>query len=92
MTDQINTGSRNVGAARNPETRHLGTEITVRDNQFAGNNTILHDVLLMVNVVNEQIQRRHTLDNARFKLLPFFSRYDPWNHVEGNRPLHRLNL
>ena len=60
------------------------------ENDLRRDDPVLDDTLLVVDVVEEEIQRRDTLHQARFDLLPLARRDDPRKRVEREDPLRPL--
>ena len=58
----------------------------------AGNDLILEDLLLVVEVVQEEVQRRDPLDEAGLKARPFAGRDDSRDQVEREDPLGALRV
>ena len=57
-----------------------------------GNHARLQDLLVVVDVVDEGVQRPHPLFEPRLQAHPFLHRQDPGHDVEGDQPLGTLFL
>lgn len=76
-----------VDVERHVHALHLGAILRVRVHLFGGNFPCPDDVVIVVDVANEHIQRAYPLSKAGFQLAPFIAGDDARNHVEGNQAL-----
>ena len=56
------------------------------------NYSVFYDLLLVIDVVQEKIQRRDPLNQAAFKILPFLRRNDARHQVEGKNTLRAARV
>jgi hypothetical protein len=66
---------------------HLGAVLGVEEHLFGGHHAGAHDVVPVVDIVDEHIQRAHALLQARLQVAPFVGGNDPRDQVEGNQAL-----
>ena len=57
---------------------------------FLGDDLFLEDALLVVDVVQEEVQRADALLQAAFQQSPFVRRDDARDQVEGENPFRAL--
>jgi hypothetical protein len=62
------------GAERRLDAAHVGAEVLRRGDNRGGHQPILDELLLVVDIVDEQVQRGGALDQARLDALPFLAR------------------
>ena len=79
-----------VDAERRLDANHLGHEGRVGDDQFLGDLARLDDLLAVIDVVHEGVERAHALLDAGRQTAPFGRRDDARNDVEGDEPLGRF--
>jgi len=66
---------------------HLRAVLRVAENLFSGNYARFENLLVVVNVVNEGVERAHALLQAGLEPNPFFQRQDAGHDVEGDEAL-----
>ncbi len=66
----------------------LAPEIGRPGHQLGGDDTGAHRSLVVVDVVDEQVERVEPLDQARFDKLPLLGGHHPGNDIEGPRAVH----
>ena len=66
---------------------HLGAVLGVVQHQVGRNNARTQDVLPVVDVMDEAVERRHSLHQAALHLRPFMAGDDAGDQVERNQPL-----
>jgi hypothetical protein len=81
--------ARDVGvdAAGDVDALHLRAVLGVAQHLFLGDDARLQDLLVVVNIVNEGIQRPHALLQAAFEPDPLFQGQDARHDVEGDEAL-----
>jgi len=76
-----------VDLARQVHTHHLGAELAVLEHVLGRHDAGLEDLLTVVDVVQEAVQRRHALRQALLHAGPFIAGDDARDQVEGDQPL-----
>jgi hypothetical protein len=76
-----------VDAALHGQALHLGTVLAVVQHQFARQQAGTQDFLVVVDVVQEAVERRHALHQAGLHALPFMGGNDARYQVERNEAL-----
>jgi hypothetical protein len=94
LADAHDVGADDVGVdpARRREADHFRQEGDIALDQPGRDLAGLHDLLVVVNVVQEHVQRTHPLLDALGQALPFPVVDDPRHEVERDQPLGRLRL
>jgi hypothetical protein len=83
----VDAGDVGVDVARDIHAHHFLAELRVLQHLVGRDLAGAQDVLLVVDVVDEVIQRLHALAQAGFEMAPFGRRDDARNDVERNQPL-----
>ena len=81
----VNAADVRVNVARHIDTHHLGAELGVLKNLLGGHHAGLDDVLPVVDVMDEAVERRDALHQTFFHASPFVSGDDAGNQVKGNQ-------
>ena len=76
-----------VHVLRDVQAHHLGTELRIGQDQVGRHDACAQDVLAVVDVVDEAVERRDTLHQAAPHAAPFLRGDDARNQVEGDQPL-----
>jgi hypothetical protein len=71
-----------VGAAGHVEADHLRPVVGIAEHERARHHAVLQDALLMIDVVEEEVERGDALDHARLDVLPLRRRQHARDHVE----------
>jgi len=90
VADQIDTGDVGVDAVVQVQAQHGDLEGVVGEHLLGGNDTGLEDLLIMVDVVREPVQRGRALLQTLHQQVPLALLDDAWNRVERNQPLGAL--
>ncbi len=53
----------------------------------SGDDLVLEDLLVVVNIVEKQVERDDALGEARFQMFPFVGRQHPRDRIERKDPL-----
>ena len=88
--DEVDPDDMGVDPARRADPDHLRQVGRVAGNHRGGQATRPDDFLLVVDVIEEGVDRPDTLFDAARQLRPFGSRNDPRDDVEGYEPLFGL--
>jgi hypothetical protein len=81
-----------IDAARRLDPDHVGQKGIVAADHLFGDAARLHDLLLVVDVVQKGVDRAHTLFDPARQPRPFRARDDARDDVEGDKPLLGLGL
>ena len=84
---QIDSRDMRVDVAGHVDTDHLGTIERVAQNVTSGDHAFANDALVVVNVVQEKIERAHPLLESERELAPFLGAQNARHDVERNEPL-----
>src|SRR5262245_22184805 len=87
IADQVRAADVNVNILRHLEVHELAAKMFSRKDVVRGNNTLLDDSLLVINVVEEKIERRDALRQTAFEKFPFLRRNDSRDEIERKNPL-----
>jgi len=83
--DDVDAGDVRVDAARHVDAHHLGAELRVAQDLLGRHMARLDDLLAVIDVVDETVQRAHPLRQALFHLGPFVRRDDARDQVERDQ-------
>ena len=83
--DQIDAGDMGIDAGRYVQSFHLGAELSVVEHLLGWNALGLEDVLIVIDIVQESIERLDPLTQPLLQLPPFLRRDDAGNDIEGNQ-------
>ena len=86
-THDVDAGDVRVDAAGHVDAAHLAAVLRVVQHLLLRHDAGVEDALLVVDVVDEVIQRGHALRQPLLHLRPLVFRDDARNQVEGNQPL-----
>ena len=90
--DQIDAGDMRVNLVRRIDAHHLGPERRVELHQLFRNEARLHDLLVVIDVVEKHIDRLDALDAAALHQLPFGAIENAGNEIEGDQALGRAGF
>jgi hypothetical protein len=76
-----------IDVMRRVHAHHLLAKLRVVQDLVGGDDAGPDDVLLVIDVVQEAVQRRHALDQALFQMGPLARRDDAGNQVERDQAL-----
>ena len=85
VADHVDPGDVRVDAARRVEAHHLAPEMAGAEDELGRNPALAEDSLLVVDVVQEQVERLHPLDQAALELVPLGARDHARDQVERGR-------
>jgi len=83
----VHAGDMRVDAAGHVDAHHLGPVLGVVQDLLGRDHAGLDDLLPVIDVVDEAVERRDALDQAFFHRGPFVRRDDPRQQVEGDQAL-----
>ena len=81
----VNAADVRVNVAGHVDAHHFGTELGVLQDLVRGDQSGLQNLLVVVDVVNEPVQRRHPLHQTLLHAGPLMGRNDARNQVEGDQ-------
>ena len=81
-----------VNVLRDVEVDEFAAEVFAGQDVERRDDPVLDDPLLVVEIVEEEVQRRDALHQTTFHLFPFLLRNDPGNQVERKDPLGTLGI
>ena len=92
VSDPHDVGADDMGidAARRIDSHHFRNEGGVLQDDMRRNALGPQDLLAMIEVVGEGIERPHALFDARRQLPPLVGREHPGNDVKGDQPFGRF--
>jgi hypothetical protein len=83
----VHTGNGRIDVTGHIDALHLGAVLGVVEHLLGGNVSGLEDFLVVVDVVDEAVQRLDALAQAGFRSRPLLGGNDARNDVEGNQAL-----
>ena len=87
--DQIDAGDMGVDVVRRLDADHLGPEGGIEQNELGRHKTRLEDLLVVIDVVEEDVDRLDALDAAPLDQIPFGAVEDAGDEVEGDQTFGR---
>ena len=87
IAHDVDAGDVRVDVAGHIDALHLGTVLRVAQNLFRRDHARIQDLLVVVNVVDEGVERAHALLQAALEPHPLFERQHARHDVEGDQPL-----
>jgi len=85
--DDVDAGDVRVHVARHVHAHHLGPVLCVVQHLLGGHDAGLQDLLPVVDVVDEPVQRRHALAQASLHVAPLLARDHARDQVERDQAL-----
>jgi hypothetical protein len=79
-------------AARRLVVAHLRAVVGIADHEFGRDHAILEDLAVVIDVLEEQIERGDALDDAGFDLRPLRRRQDTRDDVEGQDAINYVTF
>jgi len=92
VADEIGAADVDVNVARNIEVHELAPEVFGAEDQGGGDDFVLQNLLPVVEIVQEKVERGDALDEAGLELGPFGARDDAGNEVERENALGALRI
>ena len=92
VADDVDAGHVRVHAAGRLEADHLAAEVARAEDELGRDPPVAEDALLVVDVVEEEVERAHALDEAALEQAPLVARDHARDEVEGEDPLDSLLL
>src|SRR5215469_10522761 len=72
-----------IDAERWVDAHEFAAEMFAAQHEIDGNDAIFEDLLIMIDIKEEEVQRGDTLRLPAFEMLPFLVRDDARDHVKG---------
>jgi len=85
--DHVDARHVRVDAPGHVDAAHLRAVLRVRQHPIRGHRSAVQDPLVVVDVVEERVQRAHALKEAALEHAPFVRRDDPRDQVERDQAL-----
>jgi hypothetical protein len=82
-TYQIRSNDRGIDVAWHAYALHLTAKMAAGIDHFAGQGTVVENVLFVIDVLQKHIQRGNALNQALFDLVPLGAGNDPWQQIVG---------
>jgi hypothetical protein len=92
VADHVHSRHVCVDPARRLDADHLSHEVPGPEQELARNLPVPHDALLVVDVVQEEVERLHPLDQAALEPVPLGAGNHARDQVEREDPLEPLLL
>ncbi len=83
----VDAGDLRIDVVRQVDAHHLGAELGVAEHLLLRHDAGLEDFLVVIDVVEEAVERGDALLQPGFEVLPFRRGNDARNQVERNEPL-----
>ena len=90
ITDQVGAADVDIDVLGDIESHEFPAEMFCSQNIVGRDDPILEDLLVMINIVKEVIQRSDALDKTFLDHLPLAVGNDPRHQIEGEDPLGPL--
>src|SRR5262245_57975088 len=89
-TNQVGAGNRDVDVLMDLHTSHLAPIVPAAVDELRWDNAFGEDASLVVDVLEEQVDRGQPLSQAAFERIPLTTCQDPGQQVERENPLRAL--
>jgi hypothetical protein len=86
VADDVDARDVRVNAAGDIDALHFRAVLRVTEHLLGGNDAGLQDLLIVVDVVDEGVERPHPLLEAGLEAGPFLRGKHPGHDVEGDQP------
>ncbi len=86
-THHVDPGDVRVDSARNIHALHLAPILRVAEHALFGDHAGLENGMLVIDVMQEQVERTHALLEPSLERAPLASRNDAGHDVEGDKSL-----
>jgi hypothetical protein len=90
--DEVGSADVDVDVLGDLDLNELATEVAGRKDVVRGDDAVLDDALVVVEVVEEEVEGGDALDQAALQIFPLLGADDPWDEVEGEDPLGALGI
>ena len=92
VAHDVDAGDMGIDAAGNIHPLHLRAVLRVAQHLFGRNDAGLEDLLVVINIVNEGVERTHPLLQSVFQTDPLLQGQHPGHDVERYQPFRTLLL
>ena len=92
IADDVGPVDVDIGAVRQIETDHLRPVALVAEHKFGWNNAVLENAAVMIDIVQEQVQRLNALLHAGFDRSPGGRRQNARNDIERENAIDGVFL
>jgi hypothetical protein len=90
IANEIGSADVDVNVPRHVEVHELRPEMRSFPDDLLRDHAVAEDVLLVINVVEEQVQRRDSLDQTAFDFLPFVGGNNAGQEIKRENPFRSL--
>ncbi len=90
VADQVDAGDVDVDVVRDVQPDAVAPVSGGAEDEFGGNDAVLEDQAIVVDVVNKEVERPDTLFEPAFDPVPFGGGDQPGDGVEGDDALDAL--
>ena len=90
VAHEVDAGDCHIGAERQVDAVHLAPVVRIARDELGRDEAVLEDLLLVVDVLDEPVDRGDALDAARLDDLPVGGRDDARDDVEGQDAVDRV--
>jgi hypothetical protein len=87
VTDQVDADDMGIAVMRDRDPDHRDLELLVDEDLVSRNPSSLQDLLAVIDVGEESVDRRDALDQSLEQLAPVLGRDDPRHHIRGDQAL-----
>ncbi len=87
QAQQVGAGDRDVNIARHLQAAHLAAEVLTAVDDLARHKTLVQDLALVVDIVQEEIERRDPLRQSLLDMRPFLAGHDARQQIVGEDAL-----
>ena len=88
----IGAADIDVCLVRQIDVAHRRAIVAVAEDQLRRDDAVAQDMLLMVDIVEQQVDRGDPLRDAALEMLPFVARQDSRDHIERQDPVDRFGF
>jgi hypothetical protein len=90
--DQVGAANVNVDVFGHVEIDEFAPKMFAGKDVVCGDDTVLDDLLLVINIVQEEVQGRNPLHQPALQEFPFLGRDDARHQIKGKNPLRPLRV
>ncbi len=92
IADDVDAADVHIGFVADRQPPHGGPEVGVAEDQIGRNDTVPEDLLLVVEVVEQEVESGHPLDDPAFDMLPLRGGYYARDGVERQDAVDRAGV
>ncbi len=90
--DNVGAADIDIGFVRDRDAAHARAVVRVAEDQIGGKNAVFQDLLVVIEVIEQQVQRGHPLNDAGLDVAPFLGRDQAGDRIERQDPVDRAGL